>query len=76
MKITDKCMAVRLGGLTPLHFSYFIFFLSSNVCHSVCVWPTALKLSCITNFDMLLLMIGFISLVDEIQFMVSSGHFA
>ena len=30
------------------------------------VWPTALKLGCITNFDMLFLVMGFISLVDEI----------
>ena len=41
----------------------------------MCVWPTALKLSCITNFDMLFLVMGFISLVDEIQFMlISSCH--
>ena len=25
----------------------------SNVCHSVCVWPTALKLGCVTNLDTL-----------------------
>ena len=39
-----------------------------HVCHSVCVWPTALKLGCITNFDMLLvfLVMGFVSLVDDI----------
>ena len=41
----------------------------SNVCHFACVWPTALKLGCITNFDMLSLVMGFISLVHEIQFM-------
>ena len=39
------------------------------------VWPTALKLGCVTNFDMLFLVLGFISLVDEIQFMlISSRH--
>ena len=39
------------------------------------VWPTALKLGCITNFDMLFLVMRFISLVDEIQFMlISSRH--
>ena len=39
------------------------------------VWPTALKLGCITNLDMLFLVMGFISLVDEIQFMlISSRH--
>ena len=30
------------------------------------VWPTALKLGCVTNLDMLFLVMGFISLVDEI----------
>ena len=30
------------------------------------VWPTALKLGSITNFDILFLVMGFISLVDEI----------
>ena len=44
----------------------------SNVCHSACVWPTALKLGCIANFDMLFLVMGFISLVHEIQFMLIS----
>ena len=40
-----------------------------------CVFPTALKLGCVTNFDMLSLVMGFISLVDEIQFMlISSCH--
>ena len=39
------------------------------------VWRTALKLGCITNFDMPFLMMGFISLVDDIQFMlISSRH--
>ena len=47
----------------------------SNVCHSACVWPTALKFGCITNFDTLFLVMGFISLVDEIQFvLISSRH--
>ena len=42
-----------------------------------CVWPTALKLGCITNLDMLFLVMGFIPLVDEIQFMlISSAIFA
>ena len=47
----------------------------SNVYHSACVWPTALKLGCINNFDMPFLVMGFISLVDEIQFMlINSPH--
>ena len=37
--------------------------------------PTSLKRDCITNFDMLFLVMGFISLVDEIEFMlISSRH--
>ena len=52
---------------------WFSFF--SNVYHFACHWPTALKFGCITNFDMLFLVMGFISLVDEIQFMlISSRH--
>ena len=42
------------------------------VYHFACVWPTALKRGCSTNFDMLFLVMGLISLVDEIQF--SSRH--
>ena len=46
-----------------------------NVYHSAYVWPTALKLGCIANFDMLFLVVGLISLGDEIQFMlISSRH--
>ena len=48
----------------------------SNVYHFTCVWPTALKLGCITNSDMLFLVMGFNSLVDKIKFMlISSRHF-
>ena len=39
------------------------------------VWPTALKLGCVTNFDMLILVMGFISLADEIQFMLISSRY-
>ena len=46
----------------------------SNVYHFACVWPTALKLGCITNFDMLFFVVGFISLVDEIQFVLIYSH--
>ena len=53
----------------------FLFSGFSNVYHSACVWPTALKLGCITNFDMLFLVTGFNSLVNGIQFMlISSRH--
>ena len=42
----------------------------SNVYHSACVRPRALKLGCVTNFDIIFLVMGFISLVDEIKFML------
>ena len=59
----------------PLPYICLLFSSFSNVFHSACAWPTALKLGCITNFDMLFLMMGFISLVNEIQFMlISSRH--
>ena len=64
---SQACMVV-----TPhicLLFSGF-----SNVCHSAAFWPTALKLGCVTNFDMLFLVMGLISLVNEIQFMLISSH--
>ena len=56
--------------------SYYLGFQCgfSNVCHSACVGPTVSKLDCITNFDMLFLVMGFISLVDEIQFILISSH--
>ena len=45
--------------------SYFQGF--NCVCHSACFWRTLLKLGRITNFDMLFLVMGFISLDDEIN---------
>ena len=48
--------------------------MSKLVMQFTCVWRTALKLGCVTNFDMLFLVMGFISLVDEIQFMLISSH--
>ena len=63
-----------VGRLTTIHLSLFLRFFFPNVYHSMCVWPTALKLGCITDFDMLFLVMGFISLVDEIQFILISSH--
>ena len=60
-------MVVRLGPLPYICLSFSGF---SNVCHSAAFWPTALKLGCIANFDMLSLVMGFISLVNEIQLML------
>ena len=54
-----------------LFIGLFIFL--SNVCHFTNVWPTALKLGSVTNFDMLFLLMGFNCLVDEIKFMLISG---
>ena len=63
-----------MGQLTTMYIG-LLFSGFSNVYHFACVWPTALKPDCVTNFDMLFLVMGFISLVDEIQFMlISSRH--
>ena len=60
-----------MGRLTTIHLLFSGF---SNVYHFACVWPTALKLGCITNLDTLFL-VGINSLIDEIQFMlISSRH--
>ena len=60
-------MAVRHG----IHLS-LIFGVFECLPFRVC---TALKLGCITNLDMLFLVMGIISMVDEIQFMlISSRH--
>ena len=73
--ITVRPYADMAAGDAWLPYIWLLFSSFSNVCHSVCVWPTALKLSCINNFDMLFLVMGFTSLVDEIQFMlISSRH--
>ena len=49
-----------------------LFLGFSNVYHSTCIWPTALKLGCVANTNTLFLII---SLVDEIQLMlISSRH--
>ena len=59
----------------PLPYIGLLFSGFSNICHSAAFWPTALKLGCITNFDMLSLVMRFISLVNEIQFvLISSRH--
>ena len=55
-----------MGWLDPLPYICLLFSGFSNICHSAAFWPTALKLGCITNFDMLSLVMGFISLVNEI----------
>ena len=59
------CLEILGGSYYSTFGSHFGF---ANACHVVCVWPTALKLGCITNFDMLFL--RFICLVDLIKFML------
>ena len=56
------------GRLTTIHLGLFSGF--PNVYHFACVSPTALKLYRVTNLDTLFLVMGFNSLVDEIQFML------
>ena len=54
--------------VTAIHLSLIFRFFK-------CVWPKALKLGCVTNLDTLFLVMGFISLVDKIQFtLISSCH--
>ena len=64
-------MVVSLPCQAAIPLSYFGF---SDVYHFAYVWPTALNLA-VTNFDMLFLVMGVHSLVNEIQFMlISSLH--
>ena len=65
------CMSCQSTHAWPSYIC-LIFSVFSNVYHSACVWPTALKLGCVTNLDPLFLEMGFISLVDDIQFMLIS----
>ena len=54
-----------MGRLTTKHLA-LIFRFFKCLPLPPCVWPAALKLGCVTNFDMLSLMMGLISLVNEI----------
>ena len=54
-----------------LPYIFLLFSGFSNVNHSTCVWPTTLKLGCYSLF----LAMGFISVVDKIQFMLISRHY-
>ena len=56
-KMRDKRMVVS-------HLSLIFEF--SNVYHSACVWPSTLKLGCVSNLDTLFLVMGLISLVESI----------
>ena len=56
------CMAVRLGW-NDCHNICLLFLSFSNVCHSVCVWPTSLKVGSTATFHILFPMKGFIFLI-------------
>ena len=63
-------MTVRLGW-TDCHILFSGF---STVCHCACLWPTTLTLGYINNFDMLFLVMEFISLAYEMKFMLISSR--
>ena len=70
----QKCMVVSLP-MPDCHTFCLLFSCFSNEYHSVYVWSTALKLGYVNTFDTLFLVMGFISLVDEIQFrLISNLH--
>ena len=64
------------SGSTQACLPYICLLFSGflNVCHFTCIWPRALKLGCITNIDMLFLVMGFICLFYENKFMLISGR--
>ena len=64
-KIRDKYMVV--GPPKPDYHTFVSYF--RNVDHSA-----ALKLGCVPNFHMVFLVLGFVSLIDEIQFMLNGGR--
>ena len=72
--MTSHCLLLPLSCQSThacLPYICLLFWDFSDVYHSACAWPTALKLGCVTNLHMM----GFISLIDEIQFMlISSRH--
>ena len=66
-------MALRLGWTDCHTVSYFRVFKCLPFHY---FWPTAMTRGSVTNFDMLFLVMGLISLVDEIKFiLISSSHF-
>ena len=61
LKIRDRHMYAIIFAVTTPYICH-LFWGFSNVCHSACVWPTALKLGCVTNFDMLFRKMGIVCL--------------
>ena len=62
----------QMYGSESTRHKFLLFSGFSNVYHFACVWSTAPKLGRVTNLDTLFLVMGFISLVDEIQFMTET----
>ena len=75
-EIRDKCRAVSTHELHWTSSICLLFSGFSNVCHSACVWCTAVKLGLISNFDTFFLVMWLTFLVGEIKCMlISSRHF-
>ena len=86
IKIRDKCMAVsplkpyshttirRMHGIqstqASLPYICLLFSGSSSVCYIAGVCPKFLKVGCVTNVDKVFLVMRFISLIDEIKFLL------
>ena len=74
-RIKENTLNYRLRWERNLTALYICLLLSSfsSVYHSVCVWPTALKLGCLINlWHALSCYTG--SLVDEIHFIIISSY--
>ena len=86
IQIRDKCMEVsppkpyshttirRMHGIqsTQASLPYIcpLFSGSSSVCYIAGVCPKFLKVGCVTNVDKVFLVMRFISLIDEIKFLL------
>ena len=57
-----------MGRLTTVPYICLLFSGFPNVYHFTYVWPTALKLSCITDFYMLFLVMGVIPYMVNITY--------
>ena len=58
--------------LLRIYLNEYLSF--SNVFHVMCVWPTALKLVSITNFNMLFLVTGSVRFVKKIYRIYANWH--
>ena len=74
----NRQMYGRQAWVDPLPYICLLFSGFSNVCHSAVFLANRSETwLALLNFDMLFLVMGLISLVNEIQFMlISSRHFS